>query len=112
MGVAGLLRIAQPSEAAAVTGPVGIVVLLSNVMQLGASYIFFFIASISASLAVVNILPIPALDGGRVFLLTIQRFTGKALSPEGEVRVRMIGFALLIGLMVVITVLDVQRLFG
>lgn len=112
LGIAGLLRIVKPSETAAVTGPVGIVVLLNNVMRLGASYIFFFIASISASLAVVNILPIPALDGGRVFLLSVQRFTGKALSPEGEARVHMIGFALLIGLMIVITVLDVQRLFG
>jgi len=112
LGIAGLLHITKPSEAAAVTGPVGIVVLLSNVMRLGASYILFFIASISASLAVINILPIPALDGGRVFLLSVQRFTGKALSPEGEARVHLIGFALLIGLMIVITVFDVQRLLG
>lgn len=112
MGIAGLLRIVKPAEGATVTGPVGIVVLLSNVMQLGASYILFFVATISASLAVVNILPIPALDGGRVFLLSVQRFTGKALSPDGEARVHMIGFMLLIGLMILITVLDVQRLFG
>lgn len=112
LGIAGLLRIVKPSEGAAVTGPVGIVVLLSNVMRLGASYIWFFIASISASLAVVNILPIPALDGGRVFLLSVQRFTGKALSPDGEARVHMIGFMVLIGLMILVTVFDVQRLFG
>jgi len=112
LGIAGILHLTKPSEAATVTGPVGIVVLLSNVMRLGASYILFFVASISASLAVVNILPIPALDGGRVFLLSVQRFTGKALSPEGEARVHMIGFLLLIGLMIVITVFDVQRLLG
>lgn len=112
MAIGGLLRITPPTEGAAVTGPVGIVVLLSNVMRLGASYILFFIASISASLAVINILPIPALDGGRVFLLSVQRFTGKALSPEGEARVHMIGFVVLIGLMLLVTVLDVQRLFG
>jgi regulator of sigma E protease len=112
LGIAGLLHLTKSSEAATVTGPVGIVVLLSNVMRLGVSYILFFVASISASLAVVNILPIPALDGGRVFLLSIQRFTGKALSPEGEARVHMIGFMLLIGLMIVITVFDVQRLLG
>ncbi len=115
LGIAGLLHIggkAGGEAAATVTGPVGIVVLLSNVLQLGAGYILFFVATISASLAVVNILPIPALDGGRTFLLVVQRFTGKALSPEGEARVHMLGFFLLIGLMIVITVLDVQRLLN
>jgi len=112
LGIAGLLHIIKPSESTAVTGPVGIVALLSNVMRLGASYVLFFVASISASLAVVNILPIPALDGGRVFLLSVQRFTGKALSAEGEARVHLIGFVLLIALMIIITVFDVQRLLG
>ena len=115
LGVAGLLHIggkAGGEAAATVTGPVGIVVLLSNVLQLGAGYILFFVATISASLAVVNILPIPALDGGRTFLLLVQRFTGKSLSPEGEGRVHMIGFFLLIGLMILITVFDVQRLLN
>lgn len=115
LGVAGLLHIggrAGGDAAATVTGPVGIVVLLSNVLQLGVGYILFFVATISASLAVVNILPIPALDGGRTFLLLVQRLTGKALSPEGEARVHMIGFFLLIGLMIAITVLDVQRLLN
>lgn len=109
-GIAGLLHIGKSSGEAAVTGPVGIVVLLSNVMRLGASYVLFFVASISASLAVVNILPIPALDGGRTFLLLVQRVTGKALTPEGEARVHMFGFVLLIGLMILITVFDVRRL--
>jgi len=112
LGIAGLLRITQPAEGATVTGPVGIVVLLSNVMILGLSYVLFFVATISASLAVVNILPIPALDGGRVFLLTVKRLTGKALSPDGEARVHMFGFILLIGLMILVTVFDVQRLLG
>lgn len=115
LGIAGLLHIGGKSggeAAATVTGPVGIVVLLSNVMRLGWSYILFFVATISASLAVVNILPIPALDGGRTFLLLVQRFTGRALSPEGEARVHMVGFFLLIGLMILITVFDVQRLLN
>lgn len=111
-GIAGLLHIGKSTSEAAVTGPVGIVVLLSNVMRLGTSYVLFFVASISASLAVINILPIPALDGGRTFLLLVQRFTGRALSPEGEARVHMIGFFLLIGLMIIITVFDVQRLLN
>lgn len=109
-GIAGLLHIGKSSGGAAVTGPVGIVVLLSNVMRLGMNYVWFFVASISASLAVINILPIPALDGGRTFLLLVQRVTGKALSPEGEARVHLIGFVALIALMIVITVFDVQRL--
>lgn len=111
-GIAGLLHIGKSTGEAAVTGPVGIVVLLSNVMRLGASYVLFFVASISASLAVINILPIPALDGGRTFLLLVQRVTGKSLSAEGEARVHMIGFVLLIGLMILITVFDVQRILN
>ena len=113
LGIAGLFQVggqAGSEAAATVTGPVGIVVLLSNVMRLGIAYILFFVATISASLAVVNILPIPALDGGRTFLLLVQRLTGKAMTPESEARVHMVGFFLLIGLMIVITVFDVQRL--
>jgi regulator of sigma E protease len=115
LGIAGLLRIggqAGTEAAATVTGPVGIVVLLNNVLQLGLSYVLFFVASISASLAVINILPIPALDGGRTFLLIVQRLSGKTLSPEREALVHMIGFVALIALMIVITVVDVQRLLG
>jgi regulator of sigma E protease len=115
MGIAGLLRIggqAGSEAAATVTGPVGIVVLLGNVMRLGWSYVLFFVASISVSLAVINILPIPALDGGRTFLLLVQRVTGKALTPEREALVHTIGFVALLGLMVLITVFDVRRLLG
>lgn len=111
-GIASLLRIGTPSAEATVTGPVGIVVLLNSVMQLGLSYLLFFVATISISLAVVNILPIPALDGGRTFLLLVQRITGKALSPEREALVHTVGFVALLGLMVLITVFDVQRLIN
>lgn len=115
MGIAGLLHIggkATGEAAATVTGPVGIVVLLNNVLRLGWSYVLFFVASISASLAVINILPIPALDGGRTFLLLTQRLSGKTITPEREALVHTIGFVVLIGLMIIITVLDVQRIFG
>lgn len=116
LGIAGLLHIGRSASSggaeATVTGPVGIVVLLNSVRQLGAAYVLFFVATISASLAVVNILPVPALDGGRAFLLTVKRVTGKALSPEREALVHMIGFAALIGLMILITVFDVRRLLG
>lgn len=112
MGIAGLLHIGGKSAAGGetVTGPVGIVVLLSNVLRLGASYVLFFVATISASLAVINILPIPALDGGRTFFILVEKVTGKALKTEHEAAVHTAGFVILIGLMLIITVFDVQRI--
>lgn len=114
LGIAGLLHIGPSTKGAAatVTGPVGIVALLQNVLKLGASYVLFFVATISASLAVINILPIPALDGGRLFFLSVERITGKALSPQKEALIHTVGFVLLIGFMIIITFFDIRRLLG
>ena len=80
--IGGLFIHGQVSEN--VTGPVGIFVLLSNIVDLGLPYILIFVASISISLAVINVLPLPALDGGRYALVVAQRITGKALSQKVE----------------------------
>lgn len=96
--------------AAQISGPVGIVVILSNIMYLGANYVLFFMATISISLAVINVLPIPAIDGGRLFLIWLGKLRRKAISPELEAKIHTIGFAALILLMVVITILDIKRL--
>ncbi len=93
-----------------VAGPVGITVMLSNIVAIGWAYVWIFVASISVSLAVVNIMPLPALDGGRYLLVIIKRVTKKALSPRTESVVHLAGFAALMLLMVVITVSDISHL--
>lgn len=107
--IAGLFAHGQVSSN--VTGPVGIVVLLKNIIDLGASYVFIFIVSISISLGVINALPLPALDGGRWALALTQRLTHRTLSSKIETIVHASGFAALILLMTVVTYFDIKR-FG
>lgn len=106
--IAGLFIHAKVSDN--VAGPVGIVVLLKSVVDLGVAYVLLFVASISLSLAVINALPLPALDGGRWALALAQRVSGKSLSTKLETGVHAAGFVALLLLMVVITFFDVKRL--
>lgn len=92
-------------------GPVGIVQVASDTARVGAIYLWQLIALISLNLAVLNILPFPALDGGRLFFLIIEKLKGSPISPKKEMLANAIGMALLLLLMVVITVRDVARLF-
>ena len=65
---------------------------------------------ISLNLAIFNLLPLPALDGGRIIFVIIRMFTGKAISDKVEARVHMIGMALLLTLTVFVTWNDIMRL--
>jgi regulator of sigma E protease len=96
---------------AQVAGPVGIFVLLKDGSSLGYQFMLAIIAIISLTLALMNILPIPALDGGRLFLLLISRAVRRPLTPKTEELVNGLGMALLMLLFVVITVVDVKRNF-
>jgi regulator of sigma E protease len=93
-----------------VTGPVGIVVILKNIIDLGLSYVLVFVLSISISLAVINAMPLPALDGGRWAIVLANKLTGKPISARTEGIVHAVGFALLLVLMAVITFFDIKRL--
>ncbi len=93
-----------------VSGPVGIAVLTGQVAKLGFIYILQFTALLSINLAIVNILPIPALDGGRILFILIEKIKGSPVSQKFEQRAHNIGFALLITLMAVVTFRDVARL--
>jgi regulator of sigma E protease len=95
-----------------VAGPVGIVkitgAVASSVPDLGWWPILSLTAILSLNLAIVNILPFPALDGGRVILILIELLRGgKRLKPEREGIINFVGMAILLTLMVVITVSDV-----
>ncbi len=97
-------------KAPEVTGPVGIFQLTGEVEDAGPSYIIQFTAFLSLNLAIVNILPLPALDGGRiVFVLLEVVRRGKRVSPRTEGMVHYIGFIMLIGLILVITYFDISR---
>jgi regulator of sigma E protease len=93
------------------TGPVGIAQLTGEAAQAGVSPLLEFAGFLSLSLAVMNILPLPALDGGRiafVFLEWIRR--GKRVSPKTEGTVHLIGFMLLIALALIVTYQDILRI--
>lgn len=102
----------EPSKAAdQVSGPVGIFVVIKDGADLGYRFILMIIAIISLTLAIMNILPIPALDGGRLFVTLLYRAMKKPLKKETEEKIHGIGFAVLMLLFVVITVVDVRRFF-
>jgi regulator of sigma E protease len=79
--------------------------------QAGLAQVIFLTAIISLSLAVMNILPIPALDGGRWATMTIYRLLKRKLTKEREESIQMIGFSILIGLTILVTFSDVTKLF-
>ncbi len=101
---------AQASEQ--VSGPIGIVVVLHYVSEINYQFTLLIIALISLTLAIMNILPIPALDGGRLWITLIARGIFKRpLTRRTEEIVNISGFLLLIGLSIVIAVVDVRRFF-
>lgn len=95
---------------AAVSGPVGIFFFARDTMALGFSYVLQFVGMLSVNLAILNFLPIPALDGGRVLFLLIEKIRGKRIDQSVENFVHTLGFALLILLMVLVTYKDVVRI--
>jgi regulator of sigma E protease len=100
-------------EDAGVAGPVGIAQLVGGAVNATASTGFWFpvwqlAAIISAGLAIANLLPIPALDGGRLLFILFEKLRGRRLDPEFEGTIHLVGFALLLGLMVVVTISDIR----
>ncbi|HNU96763.1 MAG TPA: RIP metalloprotease RseP [Candidatus Portnoybacteria bacterium] len=94
-----------------IAGPVGIAVLTSQVVHLGWIYVLQFAAILSINLAIINILPFPALDGGRLLFLLIEKIKGSPIKFKTERLAHALGFIILIGLMLIITLRDVIKLF-
>jgi len=94
-----------------VIGPVGIFSITGQAASMGFVYLLQLAALLSANLAIVNALPFPALDGGRVLFLLIEKIKGSPVSQAVEKAVHTAGFAFLILLMIVITLKDITRLF-
>ncbi|OJI09121.1 MAG: hypothetical protein COV08_02095 [Candidatus Vogelbacteria bacterium CG10_big_fil_rev_8_21_14_0_10_49_38] len=94
----------------AVSGPIGIYGLVGDASQLGLVYLLNFVALISINLAVLNLLPFPALDGGRLLFVLIEAVTRRAIKPIVANAFNLIGFVLLILLMFVIAASDILKL--
>ncbi len=86
-----------------VAGPVGIAVMTGHYARMGLSSIFQFVALLSINLAIINFLPLPALDGGRVLFIIIEKIRRRPVSQKIENIIHSIGFAILIALMLFIT---------
>ena len=97
--------------ASSMSGPVAIVGEIGAAAKMGWQYVLNLAALISVNLGVMNLLPIPALDGGRILFLLIEKIRGKKMNPEKEGMINFIFFAILILLMLVVTMSDIKKLF-
>lgn len=94
------------------SGPVGMVQMVNQTETLGYWYYAFLVSLICVNLAIINMLPLPALDGGRILFVLFTVITGKRVSSRVEGTVHLIGMALLFTLMIYVTFNDVTRIFG
>jgi regulator of sigma E protease len=107
-----LLRGIIPLEAARPIGPVGIAQLASGAVRQSIAMDWWFpilqlMGVLSAAIGITNLLPLPALDGGRILFVIVEAIRGKRIPPEQEGRIHFIGFMLLISLLVIITYIDI-----
>ncbi len=101
----------QTVASSQVAGPIGIFVILKDGSVLGYQYMLFIIAIISLTLAIMNILPLPALDGGRLWLTLLFRSFGKKLSASLEETINAVGMFILLTLIVLVSLVDIHRFF-
>ena len=94
-----------------ISGPVGIAVDVGDAAALGFSYLVMFTAIISVNLGVINLIPFPALDGGRIFVVIIEAIIRRPVSPKYINVINLVGFVLLMALMVFVTYKDILKLF-
>ncbi len=88
------------ASSADVVGPVGIVTIIGQQASYGLMNVVYLMAMISLNLGIVNLLPLPALDGGRLLFIVIRALAGGRISDDAEARVHMVGMILLMGLMI------------
>ena len=100
------------TKPAGVAGPVGVAQLTGQAVSGGLYVTLWFISLLSLNLAVLNILPIPALDGGRLFFILIELVTRKKINPKYETYAHAAGLVALLALIVLITFFDVARLIA
>ena len=90
----------------------GTISLIGQAVRAGFEVVLRLGVLISINLGIMNILPIPALDGGRLLFMAVEAVRGKAIPPEKEGMIHFAGIILLFGLMILLTFMDVKNLFG
>ena len=95
-----------------IAGPVGIAQMAGSKARQGWEALLDFMAMLSINLAVLNLLPIPALDGGHLIILSVEAISRRSLSSRQKERLQQIGFVFLLGLMVYVTFGDIGRIWG
>ena len=108
--VGGLLGL-NPDGAGDARGPIGIAQITGEVIDAGMLAVVQFIGILSINLAILNVLPFPPLDGGRIAVVLIEAVRQRRLPAEREALIYLTGFAVLIALVILISIQDIQRLF-
>ncbi len=101
----------EKTPGAKLVGPIGIGRMMTDALDQGIVNFLMFLSMLSILLAVFNILPIPALDGGKLLFLAIEKIRGRAVNPKTEQKITLVFFSLLLGLMLFVTVKDIIGLF-
>lgn len=107
--VRGLYRIVSGNAPADVAGPIGVAQMAGQVAEKGLLPLMNFVAFLSINLGVINLLPLPALDGGHFVLLLLEALRGKPLGGKAMTNIQMIGVALILALTVFSTFKDITR---
>jgi regulator of sigma E protease len=112
-GIANLIKnaVRWKADISEVAGPVGIIGLVGDATRLGFAYLLTFTALISINLAIINLVPFPALDGGRILFVAIEGITKRKINPKIANTLNTAGFAILIALMLIVTYRDILKLF-
>jgi regulator of sigma E protease len=93
-----------------VSGPIGIVGLVGDAARIGITHLLTFTAFISINLAIINLIPFPALDGGRLLFVAIEAIIRRPIKHSIANALNMIGFALLMILMIIVTYKDIAKI--
>ncbi len=112
MMLQGLWMMISGTAPADVSGPVGIANMVREASSMGLTSLAHFTAILSLNLAIINLLPIPGLDGGKLMIVLLEKVRGKRLPFEKEAAINLIGFALLIAIMLIATYKDLMKLIG
>ncbi len=99
----------RDADLSQVAGPIGIVGLVGDAAEFGITSLLMFTAMISLNLAVINLLPFPALDGGRLVFVGLEALMRKPVNPVWMARINTVGFLLLLVLMVLVTINDITK---
>lgn len=105
--ISGLFRGIPPKE---IAGPVGLYAITAKAVSFGVLNLINFVGILSVNLVILNILPFPALDGGRLLFLGIEAFIGRRILPKVEAAVHAVGLLILILLLFIVTIYDIRRL--